>query len=582
MGRIIPKPKKWDAEEIGETYSAYTIVHPGTIMVNGLNLEFDFVTQRVAIVEEDGIITSAYIAMSPNDFVDADYMCYLLKAYDYRRALHNMGKGLRKILNYSELKTKPILLPPLSEQGSIVKALNTECARIDAVIEQTRASIEEYKKLKQTVITQAVTKGIRLGRKMKDSGVEWIGVVPKEWAVTKLKYFSGIRSGITLGKTYPRDTKLVEYPYLRVANVQGSYTDLTDVATILVTEEEAEKYRLHDGELLMTEGGDRDKLGRGTVWHAEIDPCLHQNHVFALTTNDDLSAEYVSFLSASFVGRDYFDVTANQSVHLASTNSTTIMNFTIPVPKIEEQQEIVSYLSATTSDLEKLIAKKETLISDLESYKKSLIYEYVTGKTEVPHQQETLAISFVDMRALLMCRIVELMEPKGRIHLQKALDTVDCLSGINDQTQYVRQTHGPYDPRIEEYESAMVKHGWATAKPGTSVEYGLGKNYAEYREIYQRCYRELDPLVEKICIFLKPMRTSQAGRVATLLAAWNDFLLDEVSPTDAMIIQEVRGNWTPNKAHSEEETWFDTLRKIKDNDLIPKGVGLHTIPKAEG
>ena len=273
--------------------------------------------------------------------------------------------------------------PPVEAQQRIVGFLDAECARIDAVIEQTRASIEEYKKLKQSVITEAVTKGIRPGRKMKDSGVEWIGVVPEEWVVTKLKYFSSIRSGITLGKTYSRDTKLVEYPYLRVANVQGSYTDLTDVATILITEEEAEKYRLHDGELLMTEGGDRDKLGRGTVWHAEIDLCLHQNHVFALTTNDDLSAEYVSFLSASFVGRDYFDVTANQSVHLASTNSTTIMNFTIPVPKIEEQNEIVSYLFEKTEELEKLIAKKQALISDLESYKKSLIFEYVTGKKEV-------------------------------------------------------------------------------------------------------------------------------------------------------------------------------------------------------
>ena len=293
------------------------------------------------------------------------------------------GTGGLKRVSPQFVRDCAIHCPPVDEQSRIADYLDIECAQIDAVIEQTRASIEEYRKLKQSVITQAVTKGIRPGRKMKDSGAEWIGVVPEEWAVTKLKYFSSIRSGITLGKTYPRDTKLVEYPYLRVANVQGSYTDLTDVATILVTEEEAEKYRLHDGELLMTEGGDRDKLGRGTVWHAEIDPCLHQNHVFALTTNDDLSAEYVSFLSSSLVGRDYFDVTANQSVHLASTNSTTIMNFTIPVPSIEEQNEIVSYLTVKSADLEKLIAKKQTLIFALESYKKTLIFEYVTGKKEV-------------------------------------------------------------------------------------------------------------------------------------------------------------------------------------------------------
>ena len=172
---------------------------------------------------------------------------------------------------------------------------------------------------------------------------------------------------------------------MRVANDQGSHTDLSDVAVIKVTAEEAIKYRLQSGELLMTEGGDRDKLGRGSVWHAEIDPCLHQNHVFALRTNDNrLLAEYLSYITDSYVGRDYFDVTANQSVHLASTNSTTIMNFMIPFPPNEEQKEIVAYLDEKVKGIDVCIEQKNKLISELDSYKKSLIYEYVTGKKEVP------------------------------------------------------------------------------------------------------------------------------------------------------------------------------------------------------
>ena len=381
------KIKRKSIETVGgllpENFDGYNIIEADDIVLRLTDLQNDQKSLRVGISPERGIVTSAYLTLRNRSTSLPEYLYYYLHAFDISKGFYGMGAGVRQGLNWDGLKWLKILTPPVHEQEKIVSFLDAECARIGAVVEQTRASIEEYKKLKQSVITEAVTKGIRPGRKMKDSGVEWIGVVPEEWVVTKLKYFSSIRSGITLGKTYSRDTKLVEYPYLRVANVQGSYTDLTDVATILITEEEAEKYRLHDGELLMTEGGDRDKLGRGTVWHAEIDLCLHQNHVFALTTNDDLSAEYVSFLSASFVGRDYFDVTANQSVHLASTNSTTIMNFTIPVPKIEEQNEIVSYLFEKTEELEKLIAKKQALISDLESYKKSLIFEYVTGKKEV-------------------------------------------------------------------------------------------------------------------------------------------------------------------------------------------------------
>ena len=186
MGKIIAKPQKWDEDETNETYSAYTVVHPNTIMINGLNLEFDFVTQRVARVECNGIITSAYIALSPRDDINAEYICYLLKSYDACRAFHSMGRGLRKILSYSELKNKPIVVPPLAEQERIAAFLDAECAEIDAVLEKTRASIEEYKKLKQAVITQAVTKGIRGDRPMKDSGIEWIGDIPAEWDVLNL------------------------------------------------------------------------------------------------------------------------------------------------------------------------------------------------------------------------------------------------------------------------------------------------------------------------------------------------------------------------------------------------------------
>ena len=382
---IIPKDSRDDNHNVTSLdTSEYKFVEIGDLVINKMKAW----QGSIAVSDYEGIVSPAYhVCQITDEKINRRFLHYLLRNPSYFPEYMRLSTGLRIgqwDLGFDDFRNIPIIIPPVQEQHRIVVFLDKECIRIDAAIEKTRASIDEYKKLKQATITQAVTKGIRSGRKMKDSGVAWIGEVPEEWAVTKLKYFSVIRSGITLGKTYPSHTELFEYPYLRVANVQGSYTDLSDLATIFVTENEAKKYMLHDGELLMTEGGDRDKLGRGTVWHAEIDPCLHQNHVFALTTNGSLSAEYVSFLSASFVGRDYFDVTANQSVHLASTNSTTIMNFTIPIPSIEEQQEIVSYLSRKTSELDKIITAKQTLISHLESYKKSLIFEYVTGKKEVP------------------------------------------------------------------------------------------------------------------------------------------------------------------------------------------------------
>ena len=384
MGKIIAKPQKWDEDETNETYSAYTVVHPNTIMVNGLNLEFDFVTQRVARVECNGIITSAYIALSPRDDINAEYICYLLKSYDACRAFHSMGRGLRKILSYSELKNKPIVVPPLAEQERIAAFLDAECAEIDAVLEKTRASIEEYKKLKQAVITQAVTKGIRGDRPMKDSGIEWIGEIPAEWRKTQLRHCAAIKSGITLGKKYEKTDSLVERPYLRVANVQDGYVDLSVLTTIEVTQDEDLKYRLRAGDVLMTEGGDRDKLGRGCVWHGEIEPCLHQNHIFAVqTSKDTLLPEFLEYLTVSDVGRSYFDVTAIKTTNLACTSSSKVLAFTIPLPSVEEQVEIVEALNTKCAGIDALIAKKQQYLTEIENYKKSLIYEYVTGKKEI-------------------------------------------------------------------------------------------------------------------------------------------------------------------------------------------------------
>ena len=384
MGKIIAKPQKWDEDETNETYSAYTVVHPNTIMINGLNLEFDFVTQRVARVECNGIITSAYIALSPRNDINAEYICYLLKSYDACRAFHSMGRGLRKILSYSELKNKPIVVPPLAEQERIAAFLDAECAEIDAVLEKTRASIEEYKKLKQAVITQAVTKGIRGDMPMKDSGIEWIGDIPAEWRKTQLRHCAAIKSGITLGKKYEKTDSLVERPYLRVANVQDGYVDLSVLTTIEVTQDEDLKYRLRAGDVLMTEGGDRDKLGRGCVWHGEIEPCLHQNHIFAVqTSKDTLLPEFLEYLTVSDVGRSYFDVTAIKTTNLACTSSSKVLAFTIPLPSVEEQAEIVEALNTKCAGIDALVAKKQQYLTEIENYKKSLIYEYVTGKKEV-------------------------------------------------------------------------------------------------------------------------------------------------------------------------------------------------------
>lgn len=331
----------------------------------------------------EATISQAMLALNLNSQMNKTYYKYNLRAmrdYIYSSANGNTQFNLNadKVWNFS------FVFPYAKAQTRIANFLDDKCGKIDRYIETQRAIIEKLKAYKQAVITQAVTKGLDPTVPMKDSGVDWIGEIPEGWRVGQLKYFVKIRSGITLGKKYSPETELKEYPYLRVANVQGEYTDLSDVAMISVPEDEAQKYILHTGELLMTEGGDRDKLGRGCVWEGKITPCLHQNHVFAVTANAlILNVYYLDYVTTSDVGRSYFDYTAKKTTNLASTNSTTILQFRLPVPPIEEQQKIVQYLKEKVDELNQMLTKHLALIDKLTEYKKSLIYEAVTGKKEV-------------------------------------------------------------------------------------------------------------------------------------------------------------------------------------------------------
>ena len=380
MGKIIAKPQKWDEDETNETYSAYTVVHPNTIMINGLNLEFDFVTQRVARVECNGIITYAYIALSPRDDINAEYICYLLKSYDACRAFHSMGRGLRKILSYSELKNKPIVVPPLAEQERIAAFLDAECAEIDAVLEKTRASIEEYKKLKQAVITQAVTKGIRGDRPMKHSGIEWIGEIPAEWEIRKI--FRVINKVGDIDHYMP-DSVDDGIPYLMTGDLQEKLSDVNLKRCKKVSFQDYEmlssKIRVSKGDVIFAR-----YATIGTVCFVDTEDNILVSYA-CLIIKPNSSLLYGEFLfyylkSTAFLEeiKQYIKANTQANVGLDSVSKAKIA-----LPSVHEQQKIVEYLRDKCKKIDALIAKKQQYITEIENYKKSLIYEYVTGKKEV-------------------------------------------------------------------------------------------------------------------------------------------------------------------------------------------------------
>ena len=209
--------------------------------------------------------------------------------------------------------------------------------------------------------------------------------MPKDWLLIRLGSMANIVSGVTLGaKAGP--TATIEAPYLRVANVQDGYLELAEIKTVRISPKTLEQLRLEPGDVLMNEGGDFDKLGRGAVWAGEIANCVHQNHVFRVRCNPNkLMPNYLAFYSESAFGKKYFVMSSKQSTNLASINSTQLKAYPIAMPKLREQHAIIQIILRANNRLTTLRAEASTLGSQ----KLGLMQDLLTGKVPVKVHEPT-------------------------------------------------------------------------------------------------------------------------------------------------------------------------------------------------
>lgn len=356
---------------VADTITNYTVVLPDTIMINGLNLNYDFKSLRVALVKEKGVITSAYLAIFPDrEKIFPQYATYLFKGYETKMAFHNMGAGIRKTLGYKEFKNQPLLLPSKEEQNKISAYLDSKCSHIDIMLSKICSSIEKYKKLKQAIITQAVTKGVRGKREMKDSGVEWISEIPANWTVKRGKQL--------FSETNERSETGSE-ELLTVSHITG-VTPRSQKNVNMFKSESLVGYKIcHNGDL----AANTMWMWQGAIgvskFHAVISPSYN---TYRQKTND----YYFDYLDFLLRIRPLIDAYTIHSTGITLSRlrlyPDSFLSLYFIVPPITEQKEIADYLDAKCTEIDGLIGKKEQLVKELESYKKSLIYEVVTGKRE--------------------------------------------------------------------------------------------------------------------------------------------------------------------------------------------------------
>ena len=328
--------------------------------------------------EITGCITWHYIVLKSCHKICSYYYKWLFKSDSYIHALQRTCSFIRdgQDLRYSNFIQVPLFEPPLAEQEKIADYLNAECSHIDAMLSKTRSSIEEYKKLKQAVITQAVTKGVRGEREMKDSGVEWIGEIPAEWSICPLKRLAAIQTGSTPSKTSSESfySSITGTPWIKPDNL--GFSSSIETTAEFLTEEGCSVARTFPSNTVYV-GCIGSRIGNCGY---SLIPCACNQQINALIFNERMYWKYGWDLT--IFQEEQYTLLANGNV-IQIINSTTQGNISCIVPSISEQREITAYLDAKCAEIDGLIAKKEQLAKELESYKKSLIYEVVTGKREV-------------------------------------------------------------------------------------------------------------------------------------------------------------------------------------------------------
>jgi type I restriction enzyme S subunit len=335
-----------------------------------------------------GFGTTELIVTRPKETqTTSTYLHWLFTSRPFRKAgeAFMYGAGGQKRVPDDFVRDFAIGFPPLPEQRHIVTFLDLETAKIDALVEEQKRLVELLKEKRQAVISLAVTKGLNPDAPMKDSGVAWLGEVPAHWDVCRLKAVAHVQTGIAKGKDNV-GRNVVAVPYLRVANVQDGYLDLDDVSNIEIPEDDLERYRLRAGDVLMNEGGDFDKLGRGHVWDGSIDPCIHQNHVFAVRPFG-VSPHWLNMLTSSDYAQFYFMLRSKQSTNLASISSTNLMELPVVVPPPEEQGDLLASISAQAAAIDRLIDDAGAASKLLLERRSALISAAVTGKIDVRNKQ---------------------------------------------------------------------------------------------------------------------------------------------------------------------------------------------------
>lgn len=377
-GDIVRKANQSEESDVLDTITKYTIVEPDDIMINGLNLNYDFISQRVAQVQERGVITSAYISLRPTEIANSKYFTYFLKSMDAKKMFHGMGTGIRLTLSYNELKNQFIPCPSPDEQTAIANYLDTATAKIDAAIAQQQKMIDLLNERKQIIINRAVTRGLNPNAKMKDSGVEWIGEVPEGWEVMPLKYCAKTNSGSTPKTIAGKDNNNSRIRWVRTTDLNNDIVYDTSEYLSLKEMRSASCPLLPKDTVLISMYGGAGSFGKLGILNMEA--TINQA-LCSISCDSIVLPKYMFYYLQSI--HSIWMKFAESTRKDPNLNQQTIRSISVILPSVKEQQNIVDYIESLNSGLNTAVSNIYKQISLLQERKQIIINEVVTGKVKV-------------------------------------------------------------------------------------------------------------------------------------------------------------------------------------------------------
>ena len=361
---------------------ARRIVHSGDILVSTVRTYL----RAVACVNEHRlpqIASTGFLVLQADiSKIHPHFLMYSVLSDNFICKVEANSVGISyPAINASQIVHFKLPIPQLSEQFLLVTYLDRQCSEIDALLSKTLSSIEEYKKLKQAVITQAVTKGVRGEREMKDSGVEWASDIPVDWNTIKLKYCTYIRA--RLGWRALKADEYVEsgFPFLSAFNIVNNALHFTNLNYInQFRYDESPEIQLKVGDVLLVKDG--AGIGKCAIVENMPIPSTVNGSIAVISSTSFIIPKYLYYYFLSEMFQRHIDL-LKDGMGVPHLFQSDLKEIKIAFPSKDEQKEIADYLDAKCAEIDRLIAKKEQLAKELESYKKSLIYEVVTGKREV-------------------------------------------------------------------------------------------------------------------------------------------------------------------------------------------------------